>query len=228
MKTFSFAAILAGALSLFALPASAIPIHATFGGTVNGSSGLSNTILNEFPIGTAASFDVTFDDSGLVSNGPVTDYDLSPVSGWVRLGSMQWALDAGFIWSYTYTNDPGNPILGYGLQLTGTGPILGQGASLFGLFLSLTPTLDPYGTNPFSVGFGYPVPGGTYYSYAGLSGTFSNGRMTSVPEPATASLFSLAALLLIGYNRLSTRKRPRSTGGPLERIADHEFRRPIF
>jgi hypothetical protein len=53
-------------------------------------------VLNDFPVGTTASF------------------------------------DAGRIWTYSYLIQPGNPVLSYGLQLTGTGPtIAGGSASLF-------------------------------------------------------------------------------------------------
>lgn len=49
----------------FTLPqlASAVPLRATFDGNVSGSSGFFNTVLNDFPAGTAASFDVTFEDT---------------------------------------------------------------------------------------------------------------------------------------------------------------------
>ena len=31
-----------------------------------------------------------------------TDFDLAPVSGWLRLGSLEWLFDAGRIWTYSY------------------------------------------------------------------------------------------------------------------------------
>jgi hypothetical protein len=120
-------------------PAVALPIHATFSGTVTGGVGFSSQVLTQFPLGTAASFNVTFDDAGLVSNMPITDLDLAPVSGTVQLGGLQWALDAGSITQYSFSFAPGSPVLSYGLQLTGSGPSVSGGAgSLFGLFLRIT------------------------------------------------------------------------------------------
>ena len=184
--------------------ASAVPVHATFDGTVSGSSGSFTTVLNDFPAGTTASFDVTFDDSGLVDDAAlVNDFDVAPVSGRVRLGSLEWLLDAGRIWTYTYMIGPGNPVISYGLQLTGTGPsIAGGSASLFGLFLSLTPDATPLTSRMPLVGFAYPFDGGEFYSYADLAGNFSTSREgTPVPEPNAVLLMCGGLALLAGLRR---------------------------
>lgn len=177
-------------ISAVSLPAAAVPIRATFDGEVSGSSGFFTNVLNDFAPGTAASFDVTFDDSGLLPSAPLTDFDLAPVSGWLRLGGLEWTFDAGSIWIYSWFTTPGDPIRYYGLQLTGSGPtIAGGAASLFGLFLNLTPDLEPLSSTSISAGFAYPTGGGEFYSYADLSGTFTASReTTSVPEPGTALL----------------------------------------
>jgi len=192
------------AIAMFAvtLPqlASAVPLRATFDGSVAGSDGFFSNVLNDFPVGTAASFDVTFDDTALVDDASlVTSLDLAPVSGWVRLGGLEWTLDAGRIYTYTYNNTPPTfPILSFGAQLTGTGPTIAAGAaSLFGLFLSLAPDgqAGPYAQ---SIGFRYPVDGGEFYSYADLSGEFHTSRENrSVPEPNTVLLMSSALGLLL-------------------------------
>jgi hypothetical protein len=202
MKTIANASLAAVLGLAFAFPAAAVPIHATFDGVVSGTGSFAH-VLDEFPIGTAASFDVTFDDAGLGPTAPVTDLDLAPVFGTVRLGADEWTLDAGRIVQYSYSADPGNPILWYQLQLTGTGPIIGAGASLFGLFLTLTPTLDEaFDTSSLSVGFGYPVGDyATLYSYAELSGNFAATRGTSVPEPGTAFLMLPALALLFRFSK---------------------------
>ena len=185
--------------------ASAVPVNATFSGNVSGATGAFDQVLNDFPAGTAAAFDVTFDDAGLVDAVPVSDFDLAPVTGWLRLGSLEWVFDAGRIWAYSYLNQPGDNIVWYGLQLTGTGPTIGGNASIFGLFLTLTPDLALFtGTVP-RAGFAYPVPSGEYYSYADLAGTFTTSRPgTSVPEP-NAALLVCGALALFAFAR-----RPRS------------------
>ncbi len=182
----------------FSSLASAVPIRATFNGVVSGASGFNTNVLNDFPVGTAASFDVTFDDSGLVDSVPVTDYDLGPVSGWLRLGSLEWLFNAGQIYTYTYYVIPGD-VVSYGLQLTGTGPTIGNNASLFGLFLRLTPDPEFLPGAVQAAGFGYPIQNGTYYSYAHLSGTFG---ITTVPEPASGMVMCGAlALLAFMYRR---------------------------
>jgi hypothetical protein len=211
MKT-AFPLLIAALACTVAPVASAVPVHATFSGNVSGVAGLYDSVLNDFPVGTAAAFDVTFDDSGLVDSLPVTDYDLAPVSGWMRLGSLEWMFDAGYIWSYSYLLAPGNPVIAYGLQLTGTGPTIGGNASLFGLFLSLTPDLDQsLGAVP-RAGFAYPVPNGEYYSYADLSGTFTTSRQgTSVPEP-NAALLAGGAFVLLAFLRRSRRAKARING----------------
>lgn len=192
--------LIAASACLVSQLAGAVPVRATFDGTVAGATGLFNSVLNDFPVGTTASFDVTFDDSGLVDDAAlVNDFDVAPVSGFVRMGALQWLLDAGRIYTYTYMIGPGNPVVSYGLQLTGTGPtIAGGSASLFGLFLSLTPDAAPLASNAPFVGFRYPFDGGEFYSYAGLSGNFATSRETrSVPEPGSLLLMS-GALLLLG------------------------------
>jgi hypothetical protein len=188
--------------------ASAVPVRATFDGTVSGATGLFDSVLNDFPIGTTASFDVTFDDSGLVDDaGLVSDLDLAPVSGRVRLGSLEWLLDAGRVWTYTYLIQPGNPVQSYGLQLTGTGPtIAGGAASLFGLFLRVTPDALPDGTAPF-IGLRYPFDGGEYYSYAQLSCDYRTSReTTSVPEPNTVFLMLSGLALLVFWRAKKPRR----------------------
>jgi len=204
MKKIAFAKWLAGPLlGALSVPAFAVPVHATFDGTVSGSTSLFTNVLSTFAVGTLASFDVTFDDGNLAPAAPLLAYDLAPVSGWLRLGGLEWALDAGTIGSYTYQLTPGNPITNYGLQLTGSGPTIAGGASLFGLFLRLTPSLDPFSSTSLQVGFAYPVTNGEIYSYADLSGEFSASRgTTSVPEPGTLSLAAMG-LLLIGIKTRS-------------------------
>lgn len=201
MKKIAITSVLGALLAAASMSASAVPVHATFSGATTGSSGFFTNVLNDIPAGTAASFDVTFDDSGLLPTAPLTDYDLAPVSGWLRLGSLEWLLDAGSVWTYTYQPAQNNAIVAYGLQLTGTGPSLGGNAGLFGLFLRLAPDLTPSGTNPLSVGFAYPVQSGEFYSYADLAGNFSATRgSTTVSEPSVVMLL-LGALAMLVWSR---------------------------
>jgi hypothetical protein len=196
--------LIAASTCLISQHAAAIPIRATFSGTVAGSLAFDN-VLNDFPVGTAASFDVTFDDSGLTGFAPATDLDLAPVSGWLRLGSLEWMLNGGRIASYSYLLAPDFPVTSYGLQLTGLGPLIAGNASLFGLFLQVTPDAAPDAAGIPRVGFRYPVPSGEIYSYADLAGNFmTSGQVRAVPEPGTA-LLMCCALALLAYVRPSRR-----------------------
>ena len=183
--------------------AAALPIHATFNGTVSGAGTFGN-VLTDFPIGTAASFNVTFDDAGLVDDAAqLTDYDVAPVSGWLRLGALEWLFNAGRIHTFTYMPGPGNPVVSYGVQLSGTGPTVSDNGSIFGLFLSLTPDATPFAGSAPQVGFAYPVPNGTYFSYAHLSGIFRTSSETSVPAPDTGLLMFGAVALIFFVRRRS-------------------------
>jgi hypothetical protein len=185
--------------------AAAVPIQATFNGTVAGS-GLFTNVLSDFPLGTAASFNVTFDDSGLVDDAAqANDFDVAPVSGWLRLGSLEWLLNAGRINTFSYMSGPGNPVIYYGVQLTGTGPTVSDNGSLFGLFLTLTPDATPLAGFGPRVGFAYPMPNGTYFSYADLSGILRTSSETSVPAPGMGVLvFSAAVIFLFARRRSAT------------------------
>lgn len=190
----------------FALPASAVPVRATFSGNVTDYSAIYGNVASQFPLGTAASFDLTFDDSILLSSAPLLAYDLTVVSGTASLGGLSWQIDAGYIYSYTYMTQPGNPIVNYQLQMTGTGPNVLDNGSLFGLFMHIAPDLSPIATNPFLFGFGYPVENGTYYGYANLIGNYSVTRGVSVPEPNVLMLmFAGVALLGVGYSMRRSR-----------------------
>jgi hypothetical protein len=189
-----------------AAPVCAVPIHATFDGAVSGSGNSFNNVLDDIPVGTTASFDLSFDDASLVPTAPIIDFDLAPVSGSLRLGSRNYVLDAGRIWTYTYLANTFE-IIGYGLQLTGSGPGLSAGSSLFGLFLNIAPDLTLRSV-PLA-GFRYPFDGGEFYSYAQLEGTFTATRgITSVAEPSGAGLM-LSALLILWYSRRTFRRTKR-------------------
>lgn len=198
-----FASFLAAASLLLAAPlASSAPVTLTFSGAVADWTGFNDKVFDDFPVGTLASFNITFDAEPLVPYAPPPYTVLNSVSGNVSLGSDVWTLDAGWIFSYSWDGNT-NEILWYGLQFTGNGPDVSDNGSLYGLFVRLTPTLDPVSAdkNPFTVGFAYPVDSGEYYSYAVLSGEFS--RTTTVPEPGALplALLAIAGLLAVGAGR---------------------------
>jgi hypothetical protein len=188
------------ALAFASLPAAATPIHAVFNGTVTGQLGFATDVINTYPLGTLASFDVSFDDANLTPAlfSSWSALDLAPVSGTVRLGAQEWVLDAGSV-STTYAPSPGggNPTLAYGLHLTGTGPLIATDDSFYGLFLRLTPNLDAFTADDFMVGFRSSSENSETYGYAKLSGTSSVAREpVGVPEPGTMLLSSTAFALM--------------------------------
>jgi hypothetical protein len=209
MKRKMLSSLLAIAAFAVALPASALPVRATFDGTITGGTAFFQNVLNEFPIGTAAFFDVTFDDA-LLTPSPPSTYTLAGVSGSVRLGTDEWQLDAGRIGSYTYLNEPGFPVQHYGLQMTGTGPGINSSGSLFGLFMRIAPDLSASAIDPFMVGFRFPVPSGEFYGYANLTGNYSINRSNvTVPEPNSLTLL-IAALAMLGLGMAARRFRTNS------------------
>jgi hypothetical protein len=184
---------------LFTSVASAVPVRATFDGAVSGFLHYEGP-ANDFPLGTAASFDVVFDDDALVDLLPVTQFGLSSVSGWLRLGDLEWLIDAGRIETYAYT---GVETSAFRLSFTGTGPGISGDGLLSGLFLWITPGSTPMPGEAITAGFGYetvyPELGLTItnFGYTVLSGAIA---VTEVPEPATGALI-LSAFALMGFAR---------------------------
>lgn len=196
----------------FALPASAVPVHATFSGAVTDYSAYGANVQSEYPLGTAASFDLMFDDDILTGSAATqSEFTLNGVSGTASLGAQSWQIDAGHIYSYTYRSDPGFPILNYQLQMTGTGPTINNNGHFFGLFMRINTDLSAIATNPFLLGFGFPVSSGEYYGYANLTGNYSVTRGISVPEPNVLTLM-LAGLAMLGVGYSMRKSRPARAG----------------
>lgn len=190
------------ALILWTSAAEAIPVRAMFHGEVIGSLSFPQ-VLADFPVHTAASFELNFDDADLPANLPATFPPIS-ASGWLRLGSYEWTLDAARVFSVTYTSIDPFPVLRYNLQWTGTGPSIPSGGSLFGLFTNLEmPTLGPSLSNSLIAGFGYPTSSGEFYSYAVLNGVYAIGPV-AVAEPGSL------ALMLVGLGGVAMRLRRRA------------------
>jgi hypothetical protein len=182
-------------LALQPSPTSAAPISFEFTGSVAGTVGSYTDVLADFPIGTPASFSLTFDAGPLTPTVPST-WDLGPASGRLALGAVEWWLDHGTISQYSYIPSTG-AVLWYGLQFTGSGPHLTNDGELYGLFLHVTPDLE-LATPGWSVaaGFGYTTSSGgftvTRYSYADLTGELTM-EPVETPEPTSLALVALGA-----------------------------------
>lgn len=194
---------LTAALALLSPLAAAAPVSFSFSGTVTGASAFNSDVLVDFPIGTPASFSVTFDSAPLTPTAPPPTNDVGPVSGQLALDTDVWQLDNGTIFSYQYQINTA-AVDWYFLQFTGTGPSISNSGQLYGLLLQLTPDLQLFpGDSSIQVGFGYPAGNGTFYSYAYLGGRLSQVGRT--PEPASLVLVGLG---LVGLAFARRRRSP--------------------
>src|SRR4051794_17462426 len=90
----------AAVLAFLPAPAAATLVSVQFNGSVTDRAFFPSA-LPDFPNGTSAAFDVTFDGSSLAPNiGPIPD--INPVSGELHLGTGVWELDSGFVGTITY------------------------------------------------------------------------------------------------------------------------------
>jgi hypothetical protein len=194
-----------GALAVCAVAATAqaAPVTARFAGTVTGYNfGFLDPAAvafdNDNPVGTAVSWDLSFDDSFLGKPASET-FGNYAATGSLQVGSRHIDLDGFSFLSLTLGAD-GTSVVDYRPQVNGTsaGPATSDGGDFFGMLLTWGPDLSLL-EMPM-VGYGYTYGVLTMYGYLATTGDYSLERGGSVPEPATV-LLAAPALWWLGRRR---------------------------
>jgi hypothetical protein len=196
---------LPAALAAACALAAAVPAHAglvkmSYTGQVTGYWSLP-ILQDDFPVGTAISMTLTYDDSFI--GQPVSTYYLgmSPsISGTMTLGSSVYTLDTMRLSYFGYGPTIDDPSPNYGFHVSGTGPDTDDGEVFSGLGLN-------FGTgwpgSPTLIGFGdtnWQVASNGYLLIAGST----THEFLNNPVPAPPTL----ALCLAGLCALACARRP--------------------
>lgn len=192
--------LIAFIFSLFTTGASATLMSASYSGTVTGAL-FNQQPLNDFPVGTAVSWQFTFDDSfrTLNVNDDVFGLANRPANGSAQVGGDSIVLN--FMRLYSYTSSMGN-IISFRWQVEGTGPTIGNGGEFFGVWLTLDPSLNMIDSPVIGYGYTTEYEWGsvTSYGYLETAGTFNIRQAGEVPLPGTLWLM-LPALVWLGRPR---------------------------
>ncbi|MDO9074286.1 MAG: hypothetical protein Q7U73_13575 [Rubrivivax sp.] len=183
----------AASLMLATTASQAGPVTLQFNGSV---TGYYNGDLSGFaPVGTAAALTLNFNETFSDGSYDFSD-NLGPVSGGLTVGSASVAFD-GFQ-AYVYSG--GQTLVSVSPYFTGSGDAP-AGASLFGLFMTITPALTVQG--PLRLGYGFTTSfsdgsSTTSYRYVEMEGSSSIVPTGTVPAPATLPLVAMS-LLIAGW-----------------------------
>lgn len=192
--------------SLFLLLSIAINAHAglttvNFSGAVTGYWIQNVPVADDFPIGTAVSMNLTYNDSFLGQPTSTFYLGMSPaVSGTLNLGGNLYALNAMSLTYYSYGPTINDPSPNYGFHVSGSGPATDDGEPFAGLDLNFG--LGTLG-NVSLIGFGDPnwfVATNGYFVVAGQT-TWEQ----SVPNPGTLWLLGAALATLAWLRRRQER-----------------------
>jgi hypothetical protein len=197
--------ILASILAVTAATnAVAAPVIARYTGTVDGVSGGSAQALADHPLGTAVSWEFSFDDaftSVRPSSGNIFAAASQPVVGSLRIAGDAYALN--FARLSSYAQDPIlDEVSSYMFQVEGTGPVTAGDGDFWGLWFRFDPMLNLLSAQ---VGFGYDFPNGTGYSYLSTTGNYRIDPRNAVPVPGTVWLMLPALAWLVRRPRLPGR-----------------------
>lgn len=204
MKLRLTAAALVGAFAATAsVPAHAGVIYMSYTGTVFNYFSLG-ILQDDFPIGTAVSMSLSYDDSfiGL----PTSQFYLGmapAISGTMNLGGSVYTLNAMRLSYYSYGATVDDPSPNYGFHVSGTGPDTDDGEVFSGLGLNFgggslgAPNLIGFGNTNWQVASN---------GYLLISGTTTHQQLpNAVPAPGSLALF-LAGLGALGLSAPAARR----------------------
>lgn len=200
MKTKAWIFAVAFLLASTTSSAMATMMTASFSGAVSGYLFAPATLQSDFPVGTAVSWQFTFDDSfrTLNANDIVFGQADRPVTGSAQVGSDSIVLNNMHLFSISYNGNT-NEIFSFRWQVEGTGPTVTGGGEFFGVWLTLDPALNLEGAPMIGYAYTTQYEWGsiTSYGYLETAGAFNVRQAGEVPLPATLWLM-LPALAWLG------------------------------
>lgn len=191
-------ALVAALSCLPALPAHAGLIQMNYTGSVHGYWSLG-ILADDFPLGTAVSMALTYDDSFLGLPASQFFLGMAPsISGSMNLGGSVYALNTMSLTYFSYGASIDDPSPNYGFHVGGSGPDTDDGEVFSGLNLNFGGS--SLGA-PSLIGFG----DGSWFvannGYLQISGATTHQQLpNAVPAPGSLALF-LAGLGAWGLAR---------------------------
>lgn len=194
--------------ALAAACALAVPAHAglvkmSYSGQVTGHWSLP-ILQDDFPVGTAVSMTLTYDDSFIGQPAGTYYLGMSPaISGTMTLGSSVYTLNAMRLSYFSYGPAVDDPSPNYGFHVSGSGPSTDDGEVFSGIGLNFG---AGWPGSPNLIGFGntnWQVASNGYLLIAG--NTTHEFLNNPVPAPATLAL-CLAGLGALALTRPAAKK----------------------
>lgn len=199
MKSIFSTLALCGALG--AMPAAhAVPVLSTFSGAVSSYWSLP-IVADDLPLGTAASWSFTFDNSFAALDASQLYLGMSQdITGALQLGSSSYSLSRLRLTSYAYNAGNPNGVGHYGFWVQGSGPDTDDGEPFSGLWIGFNHDVSSlFGPNLASFGNVDGMVANNGYAF--LTGQFGISLAPNeIPLPPTLWL-AIAALALLRMPR---------------------------